>query len=232
MYVSPIAYWYFRLRHPKYKLYLDMGYGIEARFLRCQSYWTPHLEYSRNFIQHSCENLGDKESIAVLGSGRTYDVDVENLASQFKKVHLYDADPRAVHFTKGRYNNLKNVSSFLAEVQTPHDMAQPFYSCVLSLNMLSQIPLYRAGEGQVKHLELLKKVAQRKLILITDRYWHSYDCDTPQWETEEALRIPWGMITDLSKRFAHDSWFWHIVPAGIEEAPGSIHEVHATSFDM
>lgn len=69
-----------------------MGTGIEARFARCRSYWSKHLEYSRAFQSRHATGGGHA---MVLGAGRLLDVPGEELCTRYTTLTLWDADPTA-----------------------------------------------------------------------------------------------------------------------------------------
>ncbi len=70
--------------------FIRMGKGIESRYSRCSSYWEPHLECTRDFIEAHVQPGG---RLAILGAGRLLDVDLKKLLTQFSEIHLFDADP-------------------------------------------------------------------------------------------------------------------------------------------
>ncbi len=80
------------LAYPNRHDFLDMGFGIEARYRRCKPYWRRHLE---NCLEFQRRFLTDtkQESLAVLGAGRLYDIDVSALCHHYRDIFLYDADP-------------------------------------------------------------------------------------------------------------------------------------------
>ncbi|RMG41287.1 MAG: hypothetical protein D6719_08830 [Candidatus Dadabacteria bacterium] len=86
-------------QYPGREDYLDMGFGIEARYSRCRKYWRPHLNLSRLFVNSLIEVPGGS-SLAVLGAGRLYDIDLKELSKKFKKIALYDCDPGVMPYWK------------------------------------------------------------------------------------------------------------------------------------
>ena len=160
-----------------------MGMGIEARRGRARRYWEPHLRCCRDFQQCCLDNTAEHRSIAVLGAGRLYDLDVQSVLKHFSYVHLYDADPSCLPYwrrtfgavvdnDRWRYQicditgTLAQWSAQLQDFLRSHsatdgaalcralrslaalepialsDSADAQYSCVLSLNLLGQIPVY------------------------------------------------------------------------------------------
>lgn len=72
-----------------------MGFGIEARYLRCKQYWKRHLEYCKDFQRKSVASCKGG-SVAVFGAGRLYDLNLDVLRENFNTIHFVDADPIAV----------------------------------------------------------------------------------------------------------------------------------------
>lgn len=93
MKLFPYLYAYFR--YPELRDYIDMGLGIEARYLRCKPFWKRHLELSKEFQARCFSRVTDRSTIAILGAGRLLDVNTESLLAQFDAIHLVDADPLA-----------------------------------------------------------------------------------------------------------------------------------------
>ena len=91
MLLKPLRYLAATLRYPALKDYLDMGFGIEARFARCRRYWEPHLRLCKEFSRTAVSNPGGE--LCILGAGRLLDVDWEFARKSFSAVHLVDCDP-------------------------------------------------------------------------------------------------------------------------------------------
>jgi len=179
--MSYLLYHSLKALYPGSKDFLDMGLGISARYARCKSYWRRHLDNSRNFQLAAVEKLcasGDWGGrIAVLGSGRLFDVPLRELLPDSKSIALYDADPSAIlsnrlsllrsrsklsfHCTEltgclqswsdrlGDFlraersvKSFKNLTEFIKTLRIKDPVTLPGYDLVISLNLLSQIPLY------------------------------------------------------------------------------------------
>ncbi|MDE0417083.1 MAG: hypothetical protein OXI95_09140 [bacterium] len=72
-----------------------MGYlrelaGIARRAEECREEWRPHLERTRQVIEHAALGCRQRESVLVTGSGLLLDVPVEMLARTFRRVILVD----------------------------------------------------------------------------------------------------------------------------------------------
>lgn len=168
-----LQYYYLRLRWPQAYDFLDMGFGIEARYQRCRKFWSHHLS---NCIAFQKRHLADESrpTLAILGAGRLYDVDLAALSRMYSAISLYDADPSCrAHWARcsslspslsfnivdltgcleswtssfkqflrssSRINEA-SLSSFLSALRPP-DPPDLSCSACLSLNLLSQIPIY------------------------------------------------------------------------------------------
>lgn len=144
-------------------------------------------------------------------------------------------------------------------------LLQP-YEVVISLNLLSQIPIYwrerligillklrpefttdnhellpdiesvnsdLCGLLQQEHLEDLKRLAARLLILVADQEFYFYKSQYAEWQVESACYGFDPLIVLGQDSLLRDSWFWHIAPQGIEqEEYGVIHKVAAYAFKI
>lgn len=88
---------------------------------------------------------------------------------------------------------------------------------------------------ELSHLELLSNF--KKVILLTDVFYHYYKESDSLWQTEEALTISSEDINEFFRSRGYrlrnsDSWLWHIAPQKIENPDyGEIHEVRAFNFE-
>lgn len=260
-----------------------MGEAITSRHIRCRPWWTPHLACSQAFIQKYLGNTTHNR-IAVLGAGRLLDVDIESLLRSCREVHLFDADPgcprvwrnhfskqygktlighttdltqcleewsRAVRHARSREDLFERLS--VLEAETPVWGAEAFDGCI-SLNILSQIPLYwrdrvltmypkwydsvwealteSMASLQTAHMQGLARNSRQWTALLTDTEYYFYHVDSSSWRIESAL---FGNAQELYnkqyKKPATESWWWHLAPQFIEdENEGEIHRVEATMF--
>ena len=139
----------------------------------------------------------------------------------------------------------KALCSLLAPSAPPSLPASPS-ECVISVNLLSQIPIF--WEDRVRtawphlaqgpedlfdphleqaltetknrlideHLAMLERLSTSRVILLSDLLFHYYTKDKSEWRTEPAL----GYVRDLTipgfNVVTKDSWLWHLAPQGIE----------------
>jgi len=179
--MSYLLYHSLKTLYPGSKDFLDMGLGISARYARCESYWRRHLDNSKNFQLAAIERLCDTSDwggrIAVLGSGRLFDVPLRELLPNSKSIALYDADPSAIlsnrlsvfqgrsklsfHCTEltgslqswsdrlaaflqaeRSVRSIEKLVEFIKTLKVENPVTLSGYDLVISLNLLSQIPLY------------------------------------------------------------------------------------------
>ena len=279
-----------RIRHPDLTDYISMGLGIEARHERSKKYWAKHLEYTKSFQQRALAKLDPKENLAILGAGRLYDLDLE-VTSQFKSVHLYDADPSVLPYWKrfakqqtaefhlgdltqtikawsddlarllqtGSATPKSKIAGFFSSLKPPAAPLAECHQAIISLNLLSQIPIYwrdRALEKlrphgfdsdsailtalagsleslQAQHLNTLNDSGAVKLVLITDTDFYQYQNSKAEWDTQAAIGV--DPVALLAKYCcgSMDSWLWHLAPQTVEAKDhGWIHRVQAWEFTL
>lgn len=265
-----------------------MGVGIEARSVRCRSFWEAHLESSRRFVLRSVTGLPPGRRIAVLGAGRLLDVPLAELLDHGFEVHLFDVDPgcervwrrmargRSVQahivdltgsfvvWTRELAARVKQrpargeVEQFLSELQPVKPPPLAGFDIVISLNLLSQLPVYwrdrvevflgrrnsawlteesfeRALSGscaclQAAHLELIGGSGAHRAVVITDTEFYFYEQTQAPWQVEPSIYVP-GVELPGYLSTHRESWLWHIAPQGVEQSDyGSIHRVEAFEF--
>lgn len=149
--------------------YARMGLGIEHREGRCRSWWSPHLQRSREFIVSYARPC---RKVAVFGAGRLLDIDLLHLLSITEEVHLFDLDPGAIqvwreavpakdrsrvffrcedvvsclrvweHPLRRAPHRAACVEALQSLVPPPPHWLEERYDGIISLNLLGQIPLY------------------------------------------------------------------------------------------
>lgn len=137
---------------------------------------------------------------------------------------------------------------------SPILLKQDNFDVIVSLNLLSQIPLYwedrllaqtkektrPLSKGfqsavqnsmrllQLAHLKQLNDSAAKVILLITDKSFLYYLPNKSEWQ--EELAVPLQLTQYLTNYTCtyQESWFWHIAPYGIENQDhGAIHDVIA-----
>ncbi|MFM1847135.1 MAG: hypothetical protein RL417_609 [Pseudomonadota bacterium] len=130
------------------------------------------------------------------------------------------------------------------------------FDAIISVNLLSQIPIYwrdrvesllgpefTAHPGaaaalersynrlQGAHRDILCASKAPCVVVITDEKFFYYRSDIAPWQEERSLYVDAHQLPGYSIT-REDSWYWHIIPQGIEERDfGSIHAVRAIEFE-
>lgn len=145
----------------------------------------------------------------------------------------------------------------LSEARGPAPAPLGTFEVVISVNLLSQIPLFwedrvraafphlaQGPEAQMpdqlekalartknllieEHLAALGAMSTNRIILITDSLFHYYTKDKAHWRTEEALGFPRQLEVAGFAMTAQDSWLWHLAPQGVEREEYG--EIHKVS---
>ncbi len=112
---TPILYYYYALRYPELRDFVDMGLGIEARYRRCKRFWDSHLEKSKIFVQQGLDDCYGR-GVVILGSGRLYDIDTLALAQKFARILCVDADPSSVRPAQKKFPLGTQVEFLISEI--------------------------------------------------------------------------------------------------------------------
>lgn len=223
--------------------YLRQAIALAARERRCGRAWKHHLARSRSTIERAIDGCRRWRKVAVLGSGPLFDVPLESLAEAFDEVLLVDiVHLRRTRRIASRFDNVTLVEMDLtgvltslgrAEPQTellavPNALrrllADPRLDLVVSLNVLSQLPLLPVAHA-VDHLDysdaraisLGRRIVQAHLralagtdanvCLVTDVLAEHHRRDGALSSLEDLL---YG--TELPE--GGDAWSWDLAPPG------------------
>ena len=208
--------------------YVREAIAIEARYKRCRTAWTAHLEKCHHHIITATERLAPNATIMIIGSGALHDVPMATLSAYnlilVDIVHLPKVRRRHRNYPKVQFME-QDITGL---VQPMHQSgvisgelpSLPKADLVISLNILSQLPLNLIKYAQKRsiplpddfarlvmtdHLILLKTIAPHVLI-IGDMERH-YKRDITLVETEFAL-------PDIGLPAPNETWPWHIAPKG------------------
>ncbi len=138
--------------------YLSAAIGLVSRYRRCQAAWAPHLQRTRECLEHSALSAPGDGVALVLGSGLLLDVPIESLSRHFREVVLVDVvHLNAVRRRARRLGNVRllemdvtgcmdallDLPAQQGELPTPSDagLRLPDLRWVASVNMLSQLYL-------------------------------------------------------------------------------------------
>jgi len=162
----------------------EMGYlkemiGLAARQRRCQEYWSPHLEASRDLIVEAARSCPKRRRAVVLGSGLLFDIPLQELSELFEHVVLVDIlHMPGVRKVVAGFDNVDLLQHDIASVvepmyrqvkeSTPLPLPNPDLpldgaDLVVSANVVSQLPVIpvefagRAGKHSAAGLSVLAK---------------------------------------------------------------------------
>lgn len=208
--------------------YVREAIAIEARYARCRNAWAGHLDKCHQHILEASACLTPDSTVMIIGSGALHDVPMPDLLKQGHRLILVDI----VHLPKirKRYKNRARlieqdvtgwVGSLFHKKSTPEiNNSLPRADLVISLNILSQLPLNLIKYARknhiplpdnftpdimASHLKMLTSLAPQTLI-ISDLE-RSYQKGGQVVEKESALpEIGLPAPTDL--------WDWLIAPEG------------------
>ncbi|UTW51411.1 hypothetical protein KFF05_16115 [bacterium SCSIO 12827] len=209
--------------------YLKEQIAIAARHRRLHPAWKEHLVRSRRFVLWSAANCPGQNKVVILGSGGLLDAPLCDLADDFAEVVLIDIfHPPAVQAWAAQYPNvylvetdLTGLVDGLAQSEMPSepplpDIPEADADLVVSLNLLSQLPLIPARhvpekqakafatEIQRQHLRALQALPGR-VCLITETVREFVE-DGEVNETEPALG-------DIKLPEPDERWIWNLAPA-------------------
>ncbi len=223
-----IKYLYYSIRYPNLGDYLDMGFGISARYSRASKYWAQHLhlckEMNREALQgsqHGSLDGSNKDTcLTILGAGRLLDVDVEFIKRGGFKVRMIDADPSVRSVWKAKFPNLTKpqaltmdltqciedwstrLKDFIKKSSNEKENAEDSAAELVSF-------LYSLKPGQGHDL----KIGDRSQIIFSQNilgqlgiYWRdrAYDLITKEIKPNSALVESSGeLLPNIKKALAH-----------------------------
>ncbi len=215
--------------------YLHEAIAMAARAKRCQQQWGEHYQNCQISIQQAVEQCEEFDSVLIFGAGSLNDVPLELLSKRFKKVLLVDLlFLQAARDKVKPYANIQliehdvteSIDAFFSgssQCSVPQCwLDEPQISLVVSLNLITQLPLlpakwlmrnFQQSEQTVdllskqliqQHLDYLQQFCGVK-CLIADRW------DT---ESDSAGNIvdefdPWW---DIPQPPVVKQWSWELVP--------------------
>lgn len=223
--------------------YLYEAIALRGRYRRCAAAWAAHLENSRAAVLAAAHACREREAAVILGSGLLLDVPLEELSAAFKQVilvdivHLAEARRRARRFANVRlaHGDLSTIAARLFEQRnkggqalpepvTPDLAFAPGPSLVVSLNILSQLPVI-PGRFVHRHLpsvgdEALQawsgRIVERhraglaalgcQVCLIADYAYVRHDRD--------GSRQTGSTLFGLALPDPQSSWRWSMAPRG------------------
>ena len=244
--------------------FLTETIGMEARYQRCQTEWDSHYKQCQLAIVQAASKVANKNTIVVMGAGSLREIPLEQLSQDFIHVVLVDlVFLNRVKKIASFYQNVSlveaDVSNSLEELLTQSDCKKlikylvsnpPVLSdilpniqevnCIISLNLITQIPLIPVSRFIHKfnsdivlvdelarlliqqHLALLKSAADKK-CLISDREICEYDAKKVLLDVIDPT---WGIEFPQSEL----SWQWQSVP--LYESSQKIKKIHTVGVSF
>lgn len=208
--------------------------AIGARHRRCRAAWAPHLAATRAAVVDAIGRLPRRRTALVLGSGALLDLPLAELAGAFRRVVLVDVvHPWRARLASRGFANVSRITDDVTgvldavsngELASPrpyHLIDDPEADLVISLNLLSQLPVVpvRSLDGRAAPEPL---AAMARDVVRS----HLTDLDRSRASTllvSDVERVVVGrdgreierdsLIADLPEP-AHDrEWWWDIAPA-------------------
>ena len=214
---------------PGFRRYLVESAGLWSRGRRQAKAWAPHIANTRGFVDTTIDEIAQRRTVAVLGSGPLFDVPLESLARTFGNVLLVDRAHLATANRRiRRYDNVRRVWRDLGTGAGPEPLGflrqVDDLDWVVSLNLVSQLaqakPEEEARAEIETHLRGLADIACRT-TLVTDIGYRTIDRAGNVHEEVDLLR---GMaLAEPDLR-----WKWEVAPFGEEGADlRRVHDVAA-----
>lgn len=200
-----------------FKPYLADAVGLWSRGQRQLRAWTPHLNNTLAVIDTTIDDMAQRRTVAVLGSGPLFDVPIESLARTFRRVLLIDlAHLASTDKRLRRTSNVERVWRDLAPEGDPAPLAFleaiPDLDWVISVNLLSQIGRAAPDGGEraaiETHLRGLSRLTM-PVTLITDIDYRVFD-------RAGALIEEQDMMHGVTLPVPENRWLWEVAPFGEE----------------
>jgi hypothetical protein len=153
-------YRWWKIIRPEAIDFVSMGFGIESRKRRYEAFWQSHIRQSRGFIANAlgCRSEGASR-VAVLGSGRLYDINFPALLASFPNVDLYDADPTCRNAHKAYRSDIQNISSKIRFIERDLTGVMGRWSAQLECDLKS------SSGSTAEIVGALSALTARKLVL-------------------------------------------------------------------
>jgi len=222
--------------------YAKAAVSLWSRRRRCASDWAEHEQNTRAFALEVASRCRRHETIWLLGGGTLSDLPLSELCAQFRKVIVFDIAllPGAIRAAK-RFANLglrlgdvtgmvqplaewrKGMPLPIPQADAMQELDPVPPDCVLSLNVLSQLPLLPMD--YVQRQGITRQAAEtfgRAILKAHLDGLHRFGC--PVGLTADARRI-WrsragevvlseSAILDVTLPPQARSWTWPVAPRG------------------
>lgn len=230
--------------------YADALAGLWARGRRCAGAWQAHQQASKQFIIEQIPRVAKRKRVVVLGAGILADVPLAALHAAFDHVVLVDV--AVLWPTRWQLRAYRRAEYCLHDVTTLSQQMPPAWVAgfslpypadwVISLNLLSQLPLLPLGYAQrsgyygesVQENQFVTSVCQAHMVglqrlpcavsCLADLYQRTWQGEVLVAESDFSTVLP---VSACLRR-----WRWPVAPLG-EAGVGlfSEHQVGAWHWD-
>lgn len=222
--------------------YAKAAVSLWSRRRRCAKLWREHEEKTRSFILDVARSARRSDTIWLFGAGTLADLPLKDLSAMFRQVLVFDVALLAS--ARRAVRHLGNVELRLADVtgvvrplaewqpQMPLPLVPVSFmaeldpvppDCIVSVNLLSQLPLLpmeylrRRGVSRTKTEAFGRAIIEAHLHdlaglscpvgMITDatRFWRSRTGETVMQESA---------VLDVRLPVPEREWFWTLAPRG------------------
>jgi hypothetical protein len=241
--------------------YLRESLDIRDCYERCCYSWAPHLKQTRAVIRAAMARCRERRKAVVFGSGKLYDVPIEELAAAFREVVLVDiVHPLGTERRMRRWPNVRllaaDVTGTVAEVyrvarrpEEPLPRVAPMLFCdddevdlTASVNLLPQLPylpveyLVRTGAHS---LEAIDQFAQGLVRAHLDYLRRLPGIVALIADVEEIRRTSFGREIDRTSSVhgvelpqGGESWLWRLLPPSVAGSRPSLQRLVKAYVDF
>ncbi|KUJ72949.1 hypothetical protein [Thiomicrospira sp. WB1] len=221
---------------------LKEAIAMQARCKRCEAAWQPHYQRCQQAIREAMAQSKRKRILMVMGAGLLQDIPLHQASEAFEQVWLVDMVflrsarrlvrdlPNVRLIECDLTESLTGLFSGRTDIVSPQRFLDEPIDCVVSLNVLTQLPLTAIRPGLHRNLEEaeLEKMGQALIqahleylskfdavrCLICDRWVAEYDA---QGQCIDELDPAWGVRLPAPDT----TWLWQVIPRGEStQAPG------------
>jgi len=114
--LSYINYLLHSVKTPNIKDYLDMGFGIGARYERCKKFWGQHIRLCKEVQNEALLSISSQAEILVLGAGRLIDLDLRAIFKNSSSVTFVDIDPSCQKFWRKAVKENRFLGKFNSHI--------------------------------------------------------------------------------------------------------------------
>jgi hypothetical protein len=204
--------------------YLYHSIALAHRARRCRQHWSGHLNQCHASISSCLEHKEKGGTVAVLGSGLLLETPIKLLNSYFDQIDLVDV----VHTKDVRSSvalNPEHAKVRFIEMDLNKETLQGRYDCVISANLLSQLPYLiikklvdksSHGEGPNKKVEVLTRDLQERhlnqILSLSERRILFSDFEMKVCDPNHQLLEKVDTVSKNLKLNWKKKWNWNLAP--------------------